>query len=108
MVDGHRVYLRLPPGAALGSEQGAGSVAIECPRQELNELCRWLRLTADSLDGKLSASELGYLRELVKEQADTRGRLRAIEACQRYAQEHPDEALTATRIARRIAEETQV
>lgn len=109
-MDGHRVYVRLPTGAKLSAEQGDGSVpivAIDCPREGLTELCKWLRLTADSLDGKLSASELGYLHELVEEQADARGKLRAIEACQRYAQEHPEEALTATRIAQNIARVTQ-
>jgi len=102
-MDGHRVYVRLPIGAKLSAEQGVGSIAIDCPPEGLDELCKWLRLTADSLDGKLSASELGYLQELVEEQADARGKLRAIEACQRYAQEHPADALTATRIAENIA-----
>lgn len=99
----HKVYLRLPVGAKLSPDQEAGVVAIDCFREQLDELCKWLRLTADSLDGTLSASELGHLQELIDAQADARGKLRAVEVCQRYAQEHPAEALTATRIAENIA-----
>lgn len=99
----HRVYLRLPEQATLAIEQSLGSVAIDCPHEHIDELCKWLRLTADSLDGNLSSSELGHLQDVVQKQADIQGRLRAIEACQRYAHEHPNEARTALAIAEAIA-----
>lgn len=105
-MDGHRIYLRLPPRAALSADQHAGCVSIECPAAELDELCKWLRLTADSLDGKLSASELGHLQRLVDEQSDMRGTLNAIKVCQEYAREHPAEAATAILIAKQIADGT--
>ena len=100
----HKVYLRLPPLAKLAADQEQGSVAIECGATELPELCKWLRLTADSLDGKLSASELGHLQEVLEQQVNARILLSAIEACQRYAQEHPEHSRAATEIGIRIAE----
>jgi len=48
----HRVFLRLPPSGVLSPEQNdRQSIAIDVDGAELGELARWMRRTADSLDG---------------------------------------------------------
>lgn len=100
----HKVYLRLPPLARLASDQDPGSVRIECPSESLDELCKWLRLTADSLDGKLSASELGHLRDVAEQEVDAKTRVSAVAVCLRFAQEHPEHSAAARQIGKLIAQ----
>jgi hypothetical protein len=100
----HRIYLRLTPSATLVEKQERGSVAIECPNDEIQELCKWLRLTADSLDGRLSASELGHLRDTVVSQERTKAFLEAIDICKKYPRElSSDERLAGTYHATKIS-----
>lgn len=109
----HKIYLRLPDAACLAEDQitAAHCVLIECPDVDLPELCKWLRLTADSLDGRLSASELGHLQDVVAaavtNQGFNRGLIRAVEICQRHAQEHPETAAVAVQLAMRVTQEAR-
>jgi hypothetical protein len=101
----HRVYLRLPATASYGLG-GTDSICIECPAEQLNELCKWMRLTADSLDGKLSASELGYLQDALEPAARSKAFVEAVEECQNYSKSARTEEAKAVamNIAVRIAQ----
>ena len=105
----HRVYLRLPHDASLVAKQERGCVLIDVPNtSSLDELCKWLRLTADSLDGKLSASELGHLQEAI-ESVRSRAFLEAVEICRDYAKNGggAQVAFMVSQIALRLVEKAE-
>jgi hypothetical protein len=81
----HVVYLRLPADAKLLADKSADCVVIECPNTSIDELCKWLRLTADSLDGRLSASELGHLQDSVEPRVRAKAFIEAVEECALYS-----------------------
>lgn len=74
----HIIYIRLPPDAKLAVEQSKTTITVECPHERIDEMCKWLRLTADSLDGRLSTSSLGYIQDVAVPAARARAFQEAI------------------------------